>query len=135
MLHEILDTSVLIKSWREAGGQSVRGKTDRDAMRWADHLIAIRKTNAILTPVYLEFVAYSKNEHELGLYRAFLGRFRIIDRGNILSQDWKEAKRLVERVPRDGKPRQLGDCLIRAIASRLNCGVASFDKRFPGFNR
>lgn len=36
-----------------------------------------------------------------------------------LQEDWKKARQIAERVPRNGKPRQLGDCLIRAIAARL----------------
>jgi hypothetical protein len=34
-------------------------------------------------------------------------------------------------VPRNGKPRQLGDCLIRAIAARLKYDVQTVDGSFP----
>jgi predicted nucleic acid-binding protein len=38
---------------------------------------------------------------------------------------------LVRRVPPDGSRRQMGDCLIRAIADRLNAEVLTRDAGFP----
>ena len=41
-----------------------------------------------------------------------------------------KAKRLAERVPRDGRRRQLGDCLVQAIANRLRYEVFAIDTFF-----
>ena len=127
----ILDTSVLLKHWKRCVGSSLKGKKNSDALQWAKALIEIEDTNAILTPIYIEMVAGVSSEEELRLTRSFLRQFKMIDNGLILSQDWEEARRLAERIPRDGKPRQLGDCLIQAIANRLKFQVRTFDKRFP----
>lgn len=48
----------------------------------------------------------------------------------ILSQDLDQARRVAERIPRDGKRRQLGDCLIGAMALHLNYDVVTLDRRF-----
>ena len=135
MTLRILDTSVLVQFWNRARGQSSADEIEADSGQLAENLIASQKTDAILTPVYLEFVAGSQNEHELAAFRLFLARFRIVDNGRILPEDWKEARRLAERVPRDGQRRHLGDCLIRAIAWRLKRDVITLDKRFPGSGR
>ncbi len=87
--------------------------------------------NAIVTPVVVEFVAGARKSRELELFRAFLACFDVIDRGQILPADWQAARRVAERIPRDGKPRQLGDCLIRAIARRLNYEIDTADQTFP----
>jgi predicted nucleic acid-binding protein len=49
----------------------------------------------------------------------------------ILPEDWQEAIRIASRVPRSPAPRQLGDCLIRAIAHRLKYEVFTSDMNFP----
>jgi len=49
----------------------------------------------------------------------------------VLPQDWEEAVRLAQRVSRVPVPRDLGDCLIRAIADRLRFQVFSLDESFP----
>ena len=51
--------------------------------------------------------------------------------GNVTTADWQEAIRIARRVPRNRKPRQLGDCLIRAIANRLRYKVETLDADFP----
>jgi predicted nucleic acid-binding protein len=76
------------------------------------------------------FIAGIQSSSEMELARSYLAEFEIVDEGRILEEDWEHAKRLAARVPRDGKPRQLGDCLIRAIAIRLKCEVRSLDTRF-----
>ncbi len=85
----------------------------------------------LLTPVAIEFLAGSHSSDDLLLYRAFLSPFEILERGAIPAEDWEQAKRFAERIPKDGKPRQRGDCIIAAIARRLRCEVISFDKGFP----
>jgi len=65
------------------------------------------------------------------LARTFLGEFDIVDEGRILPDDWEVAKQIAQRVLRDRSPRQLGDCIIRAICKRLHLDVFTADRRFP----
>jgi predicted nucleic acid-binding protein len=126
----LLDTSWLAQHWHDCGGHSPGPTTTRDAERWARRLAQLRRTDAIVSPVVIEFLAGVRTERELKLARAYLSRFNVIDEGRILEQDWEQAKRLAERIPRDGKPRQLGDCLVRALAIRLRYDVDTLDRRF-----
>jgi hypothetical protein len=98
---------------------------------WARQLIQMHDTNAIVTPVYLEVMAGTRSKKDFQLMRAYLGPFVCIDEQKFLPHDWQEALRLAQRVPRDQRPRDLGDCLIRALANRLNCNVFTLDKGFP----
>jgi predicted nucleic acid-binding protein len=98
---------------------------------WAKEIITRYDTNAIVTPVYIEVIAGVQNQRELQLTREFLDCFQCVDMRRILPQDWNEVIRLAQRIPRNGKPRQLGDCLIRAIANRLRYEVETSDERFP----
>lgn len=131
MRRRVLDTHVLIGHWHRRLGDSPQQPTILQASAWADELATFYGTIAIVTPIYIEFVAGVRSKQELELARAYLGGFPNLDRGKILASDWKEAKRLAERVPRDGKPRQLGDCLIKAIATRFGYEVFSSDRGFP----
>jgi predicted nucleic acid-binding protein len=128
---KVLDTSVLIRWWKVCRARTRVELTPALVRGWARELIAFYKTDAIVTPVYLEMIAGVTDQEELRLTRAFLGEFRCIDEGHIPQQDWQEALRLAQRVPRDAKPRQLGDCLIRAIANRLKHKVTTHDTSFP----
>jgi hypothetical protein len=83
-------------------------------------LVTVRSTDTIVTPVYIEFVAGTRTAAELRLARAYLAGLRILDRGKILDLDWREARRLAERAPKDGRPRQLGD-----RGPRRPCNVVS----------
>ena len=65
------------------------------------------------------------------LAKSFLTPFELVDGGRILPADWEVAKRIAARVSADGLRRQMGDCLIRAVADRLNLTVFTFEKRFP----
>jgi predicted nucleic acid-binding protein len=105
--------------------------TVRDARRWARELIQIEETDAIVSPVALEMLCGARDAHELRLSVAFIEEFRLADLGRVISEDWKEARRLAVRVPWNGRPRQLGDCLIRAIANRLKLRVKTFDTGMP----
>ncbi|MGH7140595.1 MAG: PIN domain-containing protein [Pirellulales bacterium] len=131
MRRRVLDTQVLIQFWLDCLAAARRDPTDSDVSEWADDLIALYSTDVIVTPVYIEMVAGAQSKRELNLKRSYLARFRILDRGKILDRDWVEARRLAERVPRDGKRRQLGDCLIKAIANRFGYDVFSHDQGFP----
>ncbi|HUT10885.1 MAG TPA: PIN domain-containing protein [Thermoguttaceae bacterium] len=131
MRKTVFDTSVLIRHWIHCGGRSPKNKTLADAESWGRSLVEAHDSNAVLTPVYIEFVAGARSTAELRLAEAYLEQFEIIDNRSILKQDWEEAERLARRVPRSGKPRQLVDCLVRAIANRLNRDVFTLDQTFP----
>jgi predicted nucleic acid-binding protein len=130
MPRELLDTSVLISHWRRCSESRLSDKTPEDASQWAETVIDLRRTRWIASPVLIEFVAGVRSSHELELAHAYLGRFEVIDRGNVSKTCWEEARKIAERVPRDGKPRQLGDCLLKAIAKHFKCAVVSLDKGF-----
>src|SRR5947209_1207716 len=121
--NKIFDTSMLIWGWRTFRGRS-QGPVDAgDAEERARRLIDFHQADAIVTPARIEFVAGARDSQELKVFRAYLATFHNIDGGRILAEDWSEALRLAEWIPRDGRPRQLGDCLIRAIARRLKHDV------------
>jgi len=61
----------LIRHWHECGGHSPAGRSASDAAEWARTLIAIHDSDAIVTPVYVEFVAGVTNRAELELTRAY----------------------------------------------------------------
>ncbi len=130
MRKRILDACILITYWKHQDKRLPRSSTPNDARGWAEKLIQLYDTNAIVTPVYVEFIVGVTSTREMQLSQAYLDRFTIVDKGNISKQDWEETKRLAQRVPADGKRRQLGDCLIRAIANRLGYDVSTMDKRF-----
>lgn len=121
-------------------------KGSDDAKQWAEELIRNKDTNAIVSPVEIEVLAGVRDAHDLELTEAFLSRFRVVDEGNVPQGDWDEAKRIAKRVvkydrevprkhrhrerakhPRTGA-RQLGDCLITAIALRLGYVVLTDDR-------
>ena len=132
MAKRVLDTNVLINHWVKSLGARRIGDVRRaHAIEWAERLRALQGSVVILTPIYIEYVCGQRNRHELELARAYLGRFEIADGGNVLKQDWEYARRLAERVPRDGLPRQLGDCLIRAVCERLHLEYVTLEIRFP----
>jgi predicted nucleic acid-binding protein len=95
----------------------------------ANRLIASWDINCIVTPVYIECVAGAQTGSELKLMRSFLAKFTVIDGWSIVNNDWLEALKLAERIPSDGKRRHLGDCLVKAIANRINYDVLTIDRR------
>jgi len=117
-----------------------------DAEQLARRLIEIYDTKAIVSPVEIEVLAGVRDPHELKLTEVFLGQFEIIDQRHIPPQDWEQASRIAKRVlrydrdvsRRDRKRRrqanpktelrQLGDCLITAIANRLHYEPITDDK-------
>jgi predicted nucleic acid-binding protein len=132
MPRRIIDTNRLVQSWHHYRRGRKPSEIDRmEVESWADQMSRDLGPLWILTPIEIEFLAAARTPEELLLFRAFLGKFRSADEGRILTEDWVEARRLACRTPRDGTPRQLGDCLIRAIARRLNCEVSTNDRRFP----
>jgi len=125
-------TNILIRYWGErVRGRRLRDVSADDARRWARELIKLQDTNAILTPIHIEYVCGKVGAREVQLARAFLAEFHAVDEGRILPKDWEDAKRIAHRVTRTGARRQLGDCLIRAISDRLHLEVLTADRRFP----
>jgi hypothetical protein len=129
----ILATNILILNWRQCRGGSLADRTAADAEEWARRLIKLQKTNAILTPIYLEFVGGVIHQHEMELSKAYLGQFRILDEGEITPADWALARQLAERIPSrtDPTPRGAIDCLIRALARRFRCDLRTSDLGMP----
>jgi predicted nucleic acid-binding protein len=128
----VLDTNILINFWiKKIKGKRLADLTRSDAARLARELIKLHGTNAILTPIYIEYVCGEGHAHAVTLARAYLQAFDLVDEGRILEQDWEEAKRIAHRVLPDNSPRQMGDCLIRAICKRLHLEILTADRRFP----
>ena len=132
MARRVLDTNVLINFWRDSvGDRRLRAITRVDSRKWGRKLLDLHDGDAVtVTPVIIEFLCGVQSSHELTLAQAFLSSFKIADEGEIPPKDWEESQRLAQRVPRDGKARQLGDCLIRAICNRLKLEVLTGERRF-----
>jgi len=131
MAGRVLDTNKLIRHWKRF--RPAGEKTELEAETWAKRLILIEATDAIVTPVELEMLGGDLNERDRRLTRAYLKPFRVIDQGRVIREDWEAARRLVERIPRGSAPRPRGlvDCLIIAIATRLNHEVWTDDQGMP----
>jgi len=127
----VLDTNVLLRHWHRSVTRPLERLSADDARKWAYELIAIEESDAIVTPVALEVIFGARTSHEVRLAQAFLDGFRLIDAGKVTEEDWDEAHRLARFIPRDGRPRQLGDCLIQAIAKRLRFRVRALDTGMP----
>jgi hypothetical protein len=140
----ILDSNILIGHLRGLKNKAASGPGA--ALAHADDLIRSKESNCIVTPVLIEVLAGTSDPHDLALTEAFLSRFEIVDKRSITKADWKEAERIAKRVVRQDRkvPRQLqkrgpqqrprtggrdlGDCLILAIANRLHYDVDSNDQ-------
>jgi predicted nucleic acid-binding protein len=128
----VLDTNVLIAHWRRSRkGKPISEIKATEVGDWARRLIDVERTSAVVTPVVVEFLCGISQQSELNLARSYLKPFQVIDNGKMLVGDWREAERLAARVPPSGRPRDLGDCLIRAIAARLHYEVRTFDRGMP----
>lgn len=132
MRKEFLDTNRLIEHYqRMRAGRPHRQVTDTMVAQWAKDLIRLRRVNLILTPVVIEFLAGAGSSREVQLGKAFLAEFEIADGGDIRGDDWVRAQQFAERVPGDGKPRDLGDCILAALAERLGLDADTGDHGFP----
>lgn len=127
----VLDTSVLATWWRRKGGQGPLDRMPRRVDKWARELIRIRGADRIVSPVYLEFVCGMNSATRLSYAEQFLDQFQVLDDWHIADADWSEARRIARRIPSDGRPRQLVDCLIRAVSNRFRCEVDTLDHGFP----
>jgi predicted nucleic acid-binding protein len=127
MKRAIFDTNILTSYWhREALWKLSNAAVKRAALK----LKKSRDAEFIVTPVYIEFIVGATTGARLTLMRTFLAEFKVLDGGTITNEDWVEARRFAERIPPDGKPRHMGDCLIKAIANRRNYEVLTSDARF-----
>jgi predicted nucleic acid-binding protein len=130
----VFDTSVFIHYWRtrvRPGLVRMDSSENATVAAHAFELSRLTGVDATVTPVVLEFLCGFTSREEMELAKVFLLQFRVIDGGYLLKEDWTEARRIAERVPRSGKPRQLGDCLVRAVANRYNYSVETYDAEFP----
>ena len=131
MRKKIFDTNKLIRHWRQSKRLPLASYGPADTEAWAEELIRLQRTRYILTPVYLEFIGGVTDRREMGLARAFLERFVILDQGEIRAEDWTKARQLAERIPTDSRPRGAVDCLIKAIAIRLRSDLLTDDTGMP----
>jgi predicted nucleic acid-binding protein len=126
MSKRILDTEVLISHYNKM----TKSKSVEAVKAHARQLIDIQETKWILSPSRIEFLCGSLSSNELKLYSAYLEPFEVLDEQNIPSQDWSEAERRAQWVKESGRRRKLGDCLIQAIAKRLNAEIVTSDRDF-----
>jgi predicted nucleic acid-binding protein len=126
MARRILDSNRLINSWRRH-----RPRNRSAARRLASEMTAVHGTNAIVTPVAIEFLGGTHDRDELQLAREFLSCLDIVDDGRVLPEDLVRARALAERIPHGGQARGFADCLIRAIADRLHYEVDTADTGMP----
>ncbi len=121
-----LDTNILIqhfKSWKPP-----EAKREKDAGAWAETLIEAYSTRIILSPTVVEFLCNVHNKDELRLREAYLDAFVVKDEEKTIPEDWREARRIAKHPGFQSKERDLGDCLIMAIAKRLGLDVQTEDK-------
>jgi len=126
MFIRILDTEVLIRHYNKMTQQ----RSAHAVKEHARKLIELEKTHWILSPIKIEFLCGARDSNEFNLYSAYLEAFEVLDKRKIPSQDWSEAERLAQWSKLEGRPRKLGDCLIKAIAKRLHAGVVTRDLDF-----
>jgi predicted nucleic acid-binding protein len=122
----VLDTNILLAHFHRL--RPLDGKREAEAENWARTLIEDKQSDAIVSPVEVEFLCGVLNEHERRLRECYLRPFRVIDDHKTLPQDWQEAKRLAKHPGFRASPRDLGDCLITAISDRLKHEVITDDK-------
>jgi predicted nucleic acid-binding protein len=122
-MRRVLDTNVHIYHWGDKSrGFRLSEITVQHARKWAMDLTKIYNSNAILTPIAIEYLCGKGSRREVDIARAYLSHFEIADEGDIHAIDWVLARQISERVPREGGRRQLGDCLIRAICKTVEAG-------------
>lgn len=127
----VFDTNVLVGHWRMKRQLRHISQIEITEVRdWASDLIRLMNSDAIVTPVRLEFLAGSRDQHESNLAEAYLEKFQIVDGGMITPLDWSNTARRISRIPRDGRPRHLVDCLILSKCDRLRYEVLTSESRF-----
>jgi predicted nucleic acid-binding protein len=98
------------------------------ARDWARKLIDNKGSDAILSPIVIEFLCGVVDRHEMSLAEAYLESFNVIDASRILVQDWDEARAIAKHIGPQSRPRGLGDCLIIALIRRLKYEIDTHDK-------
>lgn len=131
MAKAVLDTSVLISGWRIHRSKTNAQLSANLVSAWADEVVRLYGSDAIVSVTWLEMIGGVTTRQHLPLTEAYLSRFQTIDDGGTSKGDWQEALRLARRIPRGAEPRDLGDCLIRVIATRHGYEVITLDQAFP----
>jgi predicted nucleic acid-binding protein len=126
MARQTYDTNILITHFHRH--RPLDGKNEKDAEGWARVLIEDNDSKLILSPVEVEFLCGVVDEHEMRLREAFLRPFEVVDQRRTLPEDWKEARRLAKHPGYQPRSRDLGDCLLLAIAGRLNLQIIADDR-------
>jgi hypothetical protein len=127
----VFDTNVLVGQWRiKRQDRHISQIEITEVSDWATDLIRCMNSDAIVTPVRLEFLAGTRDQHESNLAEAYLEKFQTVDGGMITPLDWSNTARRITRIPRDGRPRHLIDCLILSICDRLRYDVLTSESRF-----
>jgi predicted nucleic acid-binding protein len=138
---QVLDTNYLHEIWYgrfPSPGDFGRVTSVRTAREAARRWLELFPSSAIVTPVRLEILAGVRDKDEKECTDAFLGEFRLLDRGIVLPDDWRLAEQLAPRVKKTNRKRKRGvpdpprpgamDCLILAICKRLNADLLSLDE-------
>ena len=126
MAKRVLDTNILVTGFREL--QPYASRRPADAERQAQGLLKSRDADGIVSPVEVEFLCGIVDRHQMELAEAYLEQFPVLDRGLTPVEDWSEARRLAKHIGYQAQPRDLGDCLITAIAARLRAEIVTDDK-------
>lgn len=127
----VFETNVLVSHWRiKRRDRHISEIEITEPRNWASELIRQMNSNAIVTPVRLEFLSGTRDLHEWNLAEAYLENFQIVDNGLITETDWESTARRISRIPRVGRPRHLVDCLILSICDRLRYEVLTSESRF-----
>jgi predicted nucleic acid-binding protein len=126
MPKRVLDTNILMAHFHKL--RPLDGKSPAASAEWAGRLMQDKESDAIVSPVVVEFLCGVLNQDERMLREGFLKAFRVIDGYRTLPEDWAEALRIAKHPGFHATPRDLGDCLITAISSRLRHEVLTDDK-------
>jgi predicted nucleic acid-binding protein len=127
MPKRLLDSNVLYPYYRTQRRSTLQPSL-AIARQWAQEYAATIGYGVIATPIYLEFLCGVTDREEMKLAIAFLDGFENIDGGRVSEQDWHRAQNYAKRIRENRKTRQVTDCLIRAIADRLNCELLTNDR-------
>ena len=123
-MKRIFDTNVLIDHFRRL---PLSSRNEDSARNWARDLIKAYGSGCIASPVRIEFLCGVRSSSELKRHLAYLRPFRVLDGRDMPRQVWEQAEDIAKRA---GRPRKLGDCLLKATAQHLNYEVVTSDRDF-----
>ena len=136
MASKTLDTNLLIDFWYlSLGKRKVTDVSREEVDGWSGRLRLQQGFDGIVTPVRIEFLCGVTSSDEEALATRYLNGFDLLDGGDVRPEDWQDAERIARRVPRDGRRRQLGDCLILAVCKRLRVKLLTKDTGIRGGER